>query len=171
MDTELDYGFDLAARSNSILSLLENNLQHTHEIINTLERKAQSNFTVISAIGVAAALVNINIISIVDLEFFGRLALVGFVIAYAFVAGLSLGILWPRYFDQRPLASTKENIDKVINLDDEEYLLEMISQYTEINKCHDSVMAEKSKRLLCSYKLTLVAICLVLLEFAVYFIK
>ena len=49
--------------------------------------------------------------------------------------------------------------------------LELISQYTEINKCHESVMAEKSESLLCSYKLTLGAIGLVLLEFAVYFIK
>ena len=104
---------------NALITALDTNLHQTHDVINTLERKAQANFTVISAIAVALVLVNVNFFDVTNLDLVGKCALLVFAGAYLIVATLSILTLWPRVIDLCPLEPTKSNIEDMLNRTDE----------------------------------------------------
>ena len=156
-------------RANSLLAVLETNLHQTHEVINTLERKTQFNFTVISAVAVAVVLVNINFVDISALEPAGKFALLAFAGSYLLVAGLSILTLWPQEMDLCPLEPTKDNIATMLDFEDEtSFHFELMEQYKNIYDCHMCVIKCKTQRVMCSYRIVAVGIAAVVAEILVY---
>ncbi len=160
-------------REKNVLGLLDTNLRSAHDVIGTLERKAQYCFTLISAMAASVALININVFEITHRtpEDAAILCIAFFIVLYLGVAVLSILTLWPREIDICPLEPTRENIEGLLDVecvDWDTYCNEVLAQYADIYQCHRSVMEKKSRSLVCSYRLVGIAIFVVLLEIAIY---
>ena len=156
-------------QTDSLFPLLNVNLHQTHDVINTLERKAQSNFTVVSAVAAALALIHVEFIRLSSLETAAHMALLVFAGSYLLIAWLSICAIWPRAIDLCPLEPTTDNIADLLDEKDERaFRFELMSQYVNIYNSHLGVMECKRKHEMRSYYLVAVAILAVVIELLVY---
>lgn len=163
--------FGFSDKVGILIGLLESNLHQTHELINSHERKAQSNFTVVSAVAVAVILVNVNYIDLSNLEQAGKLALFVFAVAYLLVALMSIATLWPQEMDLCPLEPTKKNIAKMLDCTDKKiFHFELMVQYSNTFNSHMCVIERKRQYVMSSYFFIVVAIFAVVIELLVYYL-
>ncbi len=155
-------------QEKSILALLDANVNDTSNILASLEKKSQYNFTLISTMAAVIVLVNIEIYKLGKLDGDMKCTLIVFGILYLVIALCSILTLWPRVIGIRPIDPTWETASNFRRYDWSNFRNQLILHYVNIHEENENVINDKHRAVLVSYLCVGASVLAILVEAAMF---
>ncbi len=159
-DTRLTY------QQESVTNLLRSHVQSQKDAIQTLENKAQHNFTIINIIAALVAALNLKLGETSEMQQIinNRPLLILIFIGYAVVVFLSLRALVLRTQATEPMTVTLKNAQDWSNCELEHHYDILMKSYLQIYDHNEKIVTLKGRRVQWAHNLIAIIIGLIVLE-------
>ena len=155
-------------QENNMFQILNLALAEIENHHSTLERKLQHNLTYMSSIAAAELVAHLHLFRVGEIPHNLKVLALLFAAIYFAIAGLSLSALWPQSRGSLPFEPTWDKIRKWWANDSVKYRTDLLSAYAEIWDENQGLLDTKVWKTQLSYKLMVMALCIVLLQAYVY---